>query len=82
MLLFRVCIRKVNNGSKVESILRAVPVKGDVEGWNCVSWVMEALYLLSQDRGAMGTSKLEWKTVQPFVMRYAQPKKNQHRFDG
>ena len=47
-----------------------------------MSWVVEALHLLSQDRGAMDTSKLEWRTVQSFVMRHVQCKKDRHRCDG
>lgn len=82
MLLVRVLIGKVEDCSRIAVILRTTPIRPDVEGWNCVAWVMEALERVKADGKALGTSVLDWETVRNESMEYCQRKKDQHRFDG
>lgn len=82
MLLVRVCVGKIKSKRDVERILRHVPIRDDVPGWNCVYWAKEALADLEGDDKAMGTSKLDWETVRNTLMAYIQEKKAKHRFDG
>ena len=62
--------------------MRDVPIRDNVEGWNCVSWVAEVLQLLNADGKALGTRKLGWVNVRNAAMTYVQQKKEEHRFDG
>ena len=82
MLLVRICVGKIEKNDKVKAILRGVPIRDNVEGWNCVYWVAKALQLLSADDKAMGTSELDWANVRNIAMAYVQQKKEGHRFDG
>ena len=82
MVLVRVMIAKVNNRDRLISILRNVPIRPHVLGWNCVEWVKEALELLEKDGKALGNSVTEWRTVRNAAMDYCQRKKDEHRFDG
>lgn len=82
MILVRVMIAKVKNRDRLISILRNVPIRPDVPGWNCVEWLKEALELLENDGKALGTRVTEWRTVRNAAMDYCQRKKDEHRFDG
>ena len=59
MLLVRICIGKIEKNDKVQAILRGVPIRSNVEGWNCVYWVSEALQQPQADGNAIGTSQLD-----------------------
>ena len=82
MILVRVLIAKVNNKDRLVSILRNVPIRSDLPGWNCVGWVKEALERLEADGKVLGTSVTEWSIVKNAAMDYCQRKRDEHRFDG
>jgi len=82
MLLVRICIGKIEKSDRVKAILRSVPIRDNVESWNCVYWVAEALQLLAADDKCMGTSELGWNSVRNTAMAYVERKKMDHRFDG
>lgn len=82
MLLVRICVGKIEKNDRVKTILRGVPIHGGIENWNCVHWVKEAISLLEQDKGALGTSDLAWANIRNTAMKYVEEKKEQHRFDG
>ena len=69
-LLVRVVIGKIIDKSRVHDNLCAVPVKQNDPNWNCVIWVKEALEALQKDAQALGTSKLDWRTVREAAMSY------------
>ncbi|KAJ9605999.1 hypothetical protein H2200_009848 [Cladophialophora chaetospira] len=72
MVLVRVMIAKVEDkGAFLE-----------VQGWNCVQWIKEALETLDKDKKALGRRVADWQTVRNAVMAYCQRKKDGHRFDG
>lgn len=82
-LLVRVMIGKVKDKSRLASILGGIPVRPEVEGWNCVAWVQEAVKTALQEE-ALGTSKqnIDWKSIRDVAMWYVEEKKSAHRFDG
>ena len=80
MLLVRVMIGKIQNRQQLDSTLSSVPVKAGTPGWNCVSWVKEALEELEQDGKSLGTRVTEWKRVRDAAMGYCGKKKEQGRF--
>lgn len=82
MLLVRIMVGKVADGSRLVEILRNTPIRQGQPGWNCVSWVKEALEMLKADTKALGTSVVEWEKVRNGAMDYCQQKKDQHCFDG
>lgn len=84
ILLARVLIGKVKSVPRLETVLRAVPIRaGQQPGWNCVSWVQDALEGLAADAGAMGaSSNLDWTAVRGAAMKYVDQKAAEHRYDG
>ncbi|OHE90607.1 hypothetical protein CORC01_14091 [Colletotrichum orchidophilum] len=82
MLLVRIMVGKVKNMNRLRSIFQRTPVRPDIEGWNCVGWVKEALLTAMQDGRALGTSAGGWQEVRDTAMFYVESKKEVHRFDG
>ncbi|KAK9445201.1 hypothetical protein VB005_00309 [Metarhizium brunneum] len=83
MLLVRVMIGKVKDRNRLESLLRNIPIRPRVEGWNCVAWVKEAIETALRDKKVLGTSKnLDWDSIRDTAMWYVGQKKAAHRFDG
>jgi len=82
MLLVRIMIGKVEKMDRLVKTLRSVPIRQGQLGWNCVSWVKEALEALNTDGKILGTKVTEWQTVRDGAMWYIQQKKAEHRFDG
>ncbi|KAJ5200318.1 hypothetical protein N7491_008881 [Penicillium cf. griseofulvum] len=82
MLLVRITVGKVEDGNRLVEILRNTPIRQGQLGWNCVSWVKEALETLKVDPKALGTSVTEWEKVRSRAMDYCQRKKDQYRFDS
>jgi len=82
MLLIRIMIGKTERKDRLICTLRGLPVMQGRQGWNCVSWVKEALETLQADGAVLGTSILVWGKVRDAAMDYCQKKKERHRFDG
>lgn len=82
MILVRLMIAKVEDPGRLAQLLREVPVKRGQEGWNCVSWVKEALANIATSTKIIGTGVVEWGPVRDKAMSYCQQKKDEHRFDG
>ncbi|KAF7714531.1 Uncharacterized protein PECH_008421 [Penicillium ucsense] len=70
MLLVRIMVGKVADGTRLVEIMRNTPIRQGQPGWNCVSWVKEALEMLSVDSKALGTSVIEWEKVRNAGMDY------------
>ena len=47
-----------------------------------MGWLKEALSLVEESRGIVGTSVLEWEAVRDAALTYCQRKRDEHRFDG
>jgi hypothetical protein len=82
MILVRIVLAKVLNTDKLAQLLRQIPIRQGEEGWNCVSWVEEALLHVENSKGIVGTSVVDWKIVRDTAMSYCQRKRDEHRFDG
>lgn len=83
MLLVRVMVGKVNHISVAEELLRRVPVRSrDVDGWNCVAWVKEAIERLRESEGAMASCVQDWEDMKQDALAFVRAKKAAHRFDG
>ncbi|EGY23380.1 uncharacterized protein VDAG_04818 [Verticillium dahliae VdLs.17] len=75
-------VGKVKSTSRLRSIFQHTPVRPEVEGWNCVGWVKEALLAAMQDGRALEKYAGGWQEVRDTAMLYVQSKKEAHRFDG
>ncbi|RDL32420.1 uncharacterized protein BP5553_08876 [Venustampulla echinocandica] len=82
MLLVRVMVGKVEKIDRLVNTLRSIPLRQSEQGWNCVTWVREALGALQADRKTLGTARMEWNKVRDAAMTYCQKKRDEHRFDG
>lgn len=56
LLLVRIIIGKVIDKDRLDAVFDRVPVRGDVDGWNCIARIKEALGLLEEDGEAIGAS--------------------------
>jgi hypothetical protein len=82
MLLVRVTVGKIKDKDRLQSILRRIPMRPEVPGWNCVGWVQEAINAILQDGKALGTCAESWTAIRDTAMQYVADKKAAHRFDG
>ncbi len=83
MVLVRVLVGKIKDASAASDVLRHVPVRfRDIDGWNCVAWVKEALELLCESDGAMASCVRDWEAVKLDALAFVRAKKAAHRFDG
>lgn len=82
MIMVRILIAKIENREELAQLLRQIPIRQGLQGWNCVGWVREALEQLQMSTKVIGTSAIEWEAVRNAAMSYVQDKKDQHRFDG
>lgn len=81
MILVRILAAKIQKMDRVESILRGVPVRPNLPGWTCRSWVTEAYEKLRNDGKALGTCP-DWETLSQIALWYVRKKTEEHRFDG
>ena len=81
MLRVRVMVSKVADENRLAQNLRAIPIRQNLQGWNCVAWVKEALESLNADATALCT-RVDWETMRTETMEYCQKKTDQNRFDG
>lgn len=63
-LLARVLIAKVEDEKRLFQVLRNVPIIQGDDNWRCRHWVIDAIAALDADGKAVGTSILEWQTIQ------------------
>ncbi|KAI1334692.1 hypothetical protein F5Y15DRAFT_283725 [Xylariaceae sp. FL0016] len=82
MLLVHVLVGKLVSTTRLQSILRQIPMRPEVPGWNYVNWVQEALEVPTGDKTTMGTSMKSWMLAHDAAMWYVERKKAAHRFDG
>ena len=83
MVLVRVLVGKVNDKAAAERVLRTVPIRSrDVDGWNCVAWVQEAIEMLCESDGTMASCVQDWEGIREDALGFVLAKKAAHRFDG
>ncbi|KAG5814735.1 hypothetical protein H9Q74_002722 [Fusarium xylarioides] len=81
MILIRILAAKVKKMDRLKAILRSVPVRPDVPGWTCRSWVEEAYKTLQVDGKAIGSCP-DWESLSHTALWFVQKKIDEHRFDG
>ncbi|KAJ3482859.1 hypothetical protein NLG97_g7459 [Lecanicillium saksenae] len=81
MILVRMLAAKILKMERVEAILRSVPVRPNVPGWTCRSWVTEAYEKLRNDSKALGPCP-DWETLSETALWYVNKKTEEHRYDG
>ncbi|KAL4937297.1 hypothetical protein BDV06DRAFT_232690 [Aspergillus oleicola] len=79
MLRVRVMVSKVADRNRLGELLRTIPIRQNLKGWNCVAWVEEALASVNADGTALCT-RTDWETVRVEAMEYCQRKTDQNRF--
>lgn len=92
MILVRIVIGKVGNLDRVASVLRQVPVHQNLPGWNCVSWLRDALEMLRTNGKALSGARSSavtpeaataaWEEDKKVALEFVRDKERQHRFDG
>jgi hypothetical protein len=88
MILVRILIGKVKKKDRLETIMRSIPIRAQLPGWNCVYWVEEAIQALHQYQGSGGgifvkpAFQLDWGTIRQYALWYVEEKVAAHRFDG
>lgn len=80
MILVRVLVAKVSNRRKLEAVLPNIPMRPEVPGWTCKTWVQEAFEAL-KDAQAIDCP-FGWATVCQTALWYVHHKAERHRFDG
>ncbi|KAF2765593.1 hypothetical protein EJ03DRAFT_345601 [Teratosphaeria nubilosa] len=63
-LLTRILIAKVEYERRLVEIMRSQPVIQDDPNWRCRTWIASVLKELARDGKAVGTSQLDWETVE------------------
>jgi len=82
-IMARILVARIEDTSRLVSVLERVPVRSSEEKWNCVLWVEEELAMASADGKALGKSrKTEWTTVRDAAMKYIGEKEAAHRYNG
>jgi hypothetical protein len=71
-LIARVRIAKITDMDRLIEIFNGLPVTPDVAGWNCVTWVRDAMGILETDHTALGTrmSNFGWEEVRKQAMDF------------
>lgn len=79
-LLARVLIAKIEDESRLLQILRDNDIVQNDPNWRCRTWVSAALDKLSRDGKAVGTSQLNWQTIETVARRYVGGKAEKGRY--
>jgi hypothetical protein len=81
-ILVRIMIGKIGDGERLRRAFARTPIRAGDEGWNCVSWVQEALSFAASDGKALASCHTDWTYVKDTAMWYIAKKTAEHRFDG
>jgi hypothetical protein len=84
-ILVRIIIGKVADEVRLREAFAKTPIRAGspgYEGWNCVSWVQEALSWAAEDSKALGSCHTDWTHVKDTALWYVAKKAAEHRFDG
>lgn len=79
-LLARIVIAKVENEQRLLELLRNVPVVNGDPNWRCRTWVAQALTEIAKDEKCVGSSQLNWETIEAFSRQYVGQKTASGRY--
>ncbi|KAB5572696.1 hypothetical protein GE09DRAFT_1054736 [Coniochaeta sp. 2T2.1] len=80
-LLARLVIAKVEDEARLLAIIRNGPVITGDPNWRCRTWCAGVLQRLKEDGRAVGTSQLDWPTIEAFGREYVAGKNAAKRYD-
>jgi hypothetical protein len=78
-LLARIVIAKIKNEEQLVNLHRTIPVVSHDKNWRYRTWIRSALDEL-EDNHALGTSMLDWETIEEFARRYVGDKTRSGRY--
>ena len=81
MLLARVMIGKVLDGSRLRTVLERVPLVQQDPAWTCRIWVKSAVAALEADGKCLGTRVSEWQMIERTANDYVAKKRQEKRFE-
>jgi hypothetical protein len=79
-LLVRVMVGKIEDLTRLITILRRIPVVQNDPGWRCRTWCANALAAIAADGKAVGTSVLDWQQIEQAARWYTGQKTAEGRF--
>lgn len=79
-LLVRIVIAKVEDEKRLFRVLEQVPIVQNDPNWRCRHWVISAVDALSKDGRDVGTSVLDWDSIEHLARGYVSRKKGNDRF--
>ncbi|EXJ83179.1 hypothetical protein A1O1_06798 [Capronia coronata CBS 617.96] len=80
--LVRITVAKVTDESRLQALLREIPVRQDDSAFNCLTWVREAFAKLMDDGRSIKSylNSEDWKTVETCARTYCKRKRDAGRF--
>lgn len=81
-LLARITIAKVEDEKRLIDIFRNTPVVQGDPNWRCRNWLSEVLSRLKTDGRAVGTSQLDWTTIEALARDYVGKKAAAGRYSS
>ncbi|KAI2084927.1 hypothetical protein LOZ36_004428 [Ophidiomyces ophidiicola] len=82
MLLGRIMVAKVTDGTQLHRSLAAVPIIQNNPEWTCRTWVKDAVASLEADGKSLGTRVTNWEEIEKTANEYIGTKRQQRRYDG
>ncbi|KAE9972322.1 hypothetical protein BLS_004073 [Venturia inaequalis] len=79
-LLARIVIAKVEREQRLIELLRNVPVVNGDPNWRCRTWIAQALAEIAKDGNCVGSSQLNWETIEEFARQYVAQKTASGRY--
>ncbi|KAK3317914.1 hypothetical protein B0H66DRAFT_219913 [Apodospora peruviana] len=79
-LLVRITVAKITDEARLIEIFRSVPVVQNDPNWRCRTWLAQALAAIAADGTAVGTSVLDWATIEQKARQYAAQKTAEGRY--
>lgn len=64
----------MENEQRLIKLIRDVLVVNGDPNWRCRTWVAQALAEIAKDGNCVGSSQLDWKTVEAFARQYVAQK--------
>lgn len=69
-LLARIMIAKIEDETRLVSIIRQVPLIQADPNWRCRTWMMNVITAIAADRDSVGKAVLDWEKIEAFAKDY------------
>ena len=84
-IIVRITVAKIVDTTRLEAVLRHVPVHQDDTSWNCLSWIRDAFLRVLEDEQRCVKGYVEakdWKGIERRTREYARKKRDERRPAG